>query len=42
MGEVWAKNADFGKKFKIPRWNYNSITIIQQHLIIYAHQLADL
>ncbi len=22
------------KKFKIPRWNYNSITIIQQHLIL--------
>ncbi len=21
-------------KFKIPLWNYNSITIIQQHLII--------
>ncbi len=24
-----------GKYFKIPLWNYNSITIIQQHLIIY-------
>ncbi len=23
--------------FKIPLWNYNSITIIQQHLIIYAY-----
>ncbi len=24
-------------KFKIPLWNYNSITIIQQHLIIMRH-----
>ncbi len=32
------------QRFKIPLWNYNSITIIQQHLIIYAYQLtiADL
>ncbi len=31
-------------KFKIPLWNYNSITIIQQHLNTYAINLrtADL
>ena len=26
--------------FQIPLWNYNSITIIQQHLIIYVYHFA--
>ena len=43
---LWQKSVYFGPswKFKIPLWNYNSITIIQQNLIICAHQLtiADL
>ncbi len=28
--------------FKIPPWNYNSITIIQQHLNIYVYKLIQL
>ncbi len=40
---IWLKMRR-NPKFKIPLWNYNSITIIQQHLNTYAINLqtADL
>ncbi len=44
MVEKWNLEMHIPENFKIPLWNYNSITVIQQHLIIYVYQLtiADL
>ncbi len=44
LPDIWGFLSEISANSKIPLWNYNSITIIQQHLIIYAYQLtfADL